>query len=71
MTDIGTIQTVELPSDSAGDVLDAIDYCYESGWAADGLPVLPPEQSRVEAMLSLEGRPRETVIGYSPCNQPR
>ena len=25
--------------------LEAIDYCYEKGWT-DGLPVIPPEESR-------------------------
>ncbi|MEM7254970.1 MAG: hypothetical protein AAF493_26515 [Pseudomonadota bacterium] len=44
------------------DVLSAIDYCYEHGWAADGLPVVPPEQSRVEAMLAAEHRAPDTVI---------
>lgn len=42
-------------------LLAAIDYCYDQGWT-DGLPVIPPEQSRVEAMLAMEGRPPETVI---------
>ena len=36
----------------AGDVLDAIEYCYEQGWT-DGLPVVPPEASRVTAMLQM------------------
>lgn len=30
--------------------LDLIDLCYESGWT-DGLPVVPPTEDRVEAML--------------------
>ena len=33
------------------DLLAAIDYCYEQGWT-DGLPVVPPEASRVESMLA-------------------
>ena len=48
-----------------GDALAAIDACYERGWT-DGLPVVPPEQSRVEAMLAMEGRPPETVIATHP-----
>ena len=32
-----------------------IDYCYEQGWT-DGLPVVPPEESRVQATLAMEGR---------------
>ena len=46
--------------------LVAIDYCYEKGWT-DGLPVIPPEESRVEQMLAMEGRPRETVIASHPA----
>ena len=46
--------------------LEAIDYCYEQGWT-DGLPVIPPEESRVEKMLAMEGRPRETVIATHPA----
>ena len=48
------------------DVLDAIDYCYAQGWT-DGLPVVPPEQSRVAAMLAMEGRPAETIIAAHPA----
>ena len=48
------------------DLLSAIDYCYEQGWT-DGLPVVPPERSRVEAMLGMEGRPPETVIATHPA----
>lgn len=47
--------------DVPDDALAAIDYCYEQGWT-DGLPVIPPEKSRVEAMLAMEGRPPETII---------
>ena len=43
------------------DVGGAIEYCYEQGWT-DGLPVVPPEPSHVEAMLSMEGRAPETII---------
>ena len=48
---------VEIDTDVGG----AIEFCYEQGWT-DGLPVVPPEPARVEAMLSLEGRPPETVV---------
>ena len=48
------------------DALAAIDYCYDQGWT-DGLPVVPPERSRVEAMLAMEGRPPETVIAIHPA----
>ena len=48
------------------DVLAAIDYCYEQGWT-DGLPVVPPETGRVEAMMAMEGRPPETVLAHHPA----
>ena len=47
------------------DALGTIDACYERGWT-DGLPVVPPEVGRVEAMLKMEGRPPETVIATHP-----
>ena len=43
------------------DIGGAIEYCYEQGWT-DGLPVVPPEPARVEAMLAMEGRPAETLV---------
>ena len=43
----------------------AIEYCYENGWT-DGLPVVPPEEHLVAAMLAMEGRPPETVIASHP-----
>ena len=52
--------------DVPGDALAAIDYCYERGWT-DGLPVVPPEASRVEEMLAFEGRPPETIIAKHPA----
>ena len=48
------------------DPLAAIDYCYEQGWT-DGLPVVPPDVKRVEAMLAFEGRPPETVLAAHPA----
>ena len=54
--------------DVPDDALDAIDYCYEQGWT-DGLPVIPPEESRVAAMLASEGRPPETVIAEHPATR--
>ena len=36
----------------AGEDVDAInDYFYERGWT-DGLPIVPPTEERVEAMLA-------------------
>ena len=61
MAGVEAARMVEAP----GDALAAIEECYERGWT-DGLPVVPPEQSRVEAMLAMEGRPPETVIASHP-----
>ncbi len=50
----------EVPDEAAG-----IDYCYEQGWT-DGLPVVPPTEARVEAMLAWAGRPPEEVLASHP-----
>ncbi|MCL6561727.1 MAG: hypothetical protein K6U87_01815 [Firmicutes bacterium] len=39
----------------------AMEACYEAGWS-DGLPVLPPWPSRVEAFLATTSAPREAVV---------
>ena len=61
MVSIANAATVDVEADA----LAAIDACYEKGWT-DGLPVVPPEVARVEAMLAMEGRPPETVIATHP-----
>ena len=61
MGSVDAAQLVQAPDDA----LAAIDACFDNGWT-DGLPVVPPEQSRVEAMLAMEGRPAETVIATHP-----
>ena len=48
------------------DEASAIDWCYEQGWAADGLPVVPPSKERVEAMLAADDRAADFVI----CSHP-
>ena len=62
MTRIGNAATIQ----ADGDALAAIDECYQRGWT-DGLPVVPPEARRVEAMLAMEGRPAETVLAAHPA----
>ena len=57
---------IDKAHDVPDDALRAIDYCYEQGWT-DGLPVVPPEANRVEAMLAMEGRPPETVLARHPA----
>ncbi len=65
MTQMSARQTATL-HDVPDDLLAAIDYCFEQGWT-DGLPVVPPELSRVEAMCAMEGRPPETVLAHHPA----
>ena len=50
------------------DVLDAdeaIEFCYAKGWT-DGLPVVPPTQARVLAMLSAW----QTLPSATPARRP-
>ena len=47
------------------DEASAIDYCYEQGWT-DGLPVVPPTEERVQAMLEWAARPPEEVLATHP-----
>ena len=61
---MGSLQAAQLVQ-APDDALAAIDACFDNGWT-DGLPVVPPEQARVEAMLAMEGRPAETVIATHP-----
>ncbi|MBT3332086.1 MAG: thioredoxin, partial [Rhodospirillaceae bacterium] len=46
---------------------DAIEACYERGWS-DGLPVVPPTQERVLAMLEGTTRAADEVLGPMPSN---
>jgi hypothetical protein len=46
---------------------DAIEACFERGWS-DGLPVVPPTQERVLAMLEGTGRAADEVMGLMPSN---
>lgn len=61
-----SIEQLATTHDVEGDALDAIEFCYEQGWT-DGLPVVPPETGRIEAMAAMEGRPPETVIATHPA----
>lgn len=44
---------------------DAIDFCFDQGWS-DGLPVIPPTEGRVKAMLDAVGLAPEQQIGFIP-----
>ena len=52
---------VELPAD-AGELHEVF---VERGWS-DGLPVIPPTEQRVEAMLAYSDRDRHEVVGILP-----
>ena len=41
------------------------DYCYEKGWT-DGLPVYPPTEEALQAMLRYTDRGRHDVIAEIP-----
>ena len=54
----------------SGDVWEEIDYCYQQGWAADGLPVVPPTEERVRELVEYVGRdPGEVVATMEPINR--
>ena len=40
----------------------AIEYCYEQGWT-DGLPVVPPTEELVAAMIEAGGQAAELQLG--------
>lgn len=44
---------------------DAIDFCYDQGWS-DGLPVIPPTEGRVRAMLDAVRMKPDEQIGFIP-----
>jgi hypothetical protein len=47
------------------DVFEAIELYYERGWT-DGLPVVPPTEKRVRALLDAAGLAPERVLGEIP-----
>ena len=46
-------------------VIDAIEECYSLGWT-DGLPVVPPEQYRVQEFIDYVGRDPDEILGEVP-----
>ena len=50
------------------DIGETIEFCYEQGWS-DGLPVVPPLERRVEAMLGADPRAPETIICSHPATE--
>lgn len=57
--------TTELASNrfAVDDLADAIDLCFEKGWT-DGLPVVPPTEARVRAMLDGAGLAPDHEIAF-------
>jgi hypothetical protein len=54
--------------DLPGSVSDINDYFDEQGWT-DGLPIIPPTEDLVRAMLEASPAPAEQVLGrLPPCN---
>ena len=50
---------------------DPIQYCYDRGWT-DGLPVVPPTEERVAAMLAGRTLPRNrSSPGFLRCGRMR
>lgn len=41
---------------------EALETCFEQNWT-DGLPVIPPTESKVHAMLAVAGRRGDEVVG--------
>ncbi len=48
--------------------IEPIEYCYERGWT-DGLPVVPPTESRVLDMLEGTSRSPSEIVGLIPPNR--
>jgi hypothetical protein len=45
------------------DAADPVEFCFEAGWS-DGLPVVPPTETRVRAMLDAAKLAPDQQIGY-------
>ena len=57
--------TIELASKrfAVDDLTQAMDLCFEKGWT-DGLPVVPPTEARVQAMLDGAGLAPDAEISF-------
>ena len=47
------------------DITDAIELMFETGWT-DGLPVVPPTESRVKQFIEFSGRSADQLIAELP-----
>ena len=50
-----------------GEAVDPAELCYQRGWT-DGLPVTPPTDARVIAMLKGTNRKPDEIVGRMPPN---
>src|SRR3970282_925519 len=50
------------------DLNHAIEFCYQQGWT-DGLPVVPPTEPAVRAMLDAAGLAPDTQSAFIPNRQ--
>jgi len=58
------------PTTEVADVLEAIEEYFRRGWT-DGLPVVPPTEAAVRAMLVAAGLEPDAVIGEVPARRRR
>jgi len=52
------------------DAIELIELYYQRGWT-DGLPVIPPSEASVNAMLSQMGLGKDDVVGEIPARNVR
>ena len=56
---------LEIKNVEWNNVIDAIEKCYSLGWT-DGLPVVPPEQYRVQEFIDYVQRDPDEILGEVP-----
>jgi hypothetical protein len=54
---------VNAPAEGSAAIVEAIEFCFQQGWT-DGLPVVPPTESGVRAMLDAAGLEPGTEIAF-------
>jgi hypothetical protein len=59
----GTLRSAHF---EVGDPLEAIEAYFEKGWT-DGLPVVPPTEKRIWAMLDAMGKQPDDILGKIPA----
>ena len=62
--------TISPPVAEVPDALAAIDYYFEHGWS-DGLPVVPPTEATIRAMLDAARLDPHAVVGEVPARRRR